>query len=396
MDQLIYIYSATYRTKVQFKFRNHFDCYSIKLRLHLAKLTDPDEDVRSVIRKFTNNNEEQETKANSAIEKVEDMLKNAKEEYRKLINLKNIRKREDELKDNSEMVKNLESLYVILQDLKKQAKEPVKLYGKLPEDKQYTDPKTQDHSNRLTVNFETALRTKLTDSTIFKEHVQICHTWNKSLPPSSIQEFNLTHHLGDGIHLNTLYDYSQRNLDHPSGYFFILEQLGDRRGEVTRIKTQDSFTGYSPGKVLVEFEHAIEYLSETLKDGRDRLVTHRFKKREEDFDEKDSTFEEEFCPDRAESFNLDIENILTNKDKRQKPEAEYKLEYDSSIFGGSNTSSPTLEQLKKLFSDFGYDPNTVTENDKVFTKNFKKRDISEQEDTPDAPPPNDNIINLDD
>jgi hypothetical protein len=114
------------------------------------------------------------------------MLKNAKEEYRKLINLKNIRKREDELKDNSEMVKNLESLYVILQDLKKQAKEPVKLYGKLPEDKQYTDPKTQDHSNRLTVNFETALRTKLTDSTIFKEHVQICHTWNKSLPPSSI------------------------------------------------------------------------------------------------------------------------------------------------------------------------------------------------------------------
>ena len=83
-------------------------------------------------------------------------------------------------------------------------------FGKILEDEQYTDP-NHDPKNKITSSFEVSLKTQLTDSLIFNEECSIVKSWYKKLEPGSIWEFNLTYHLGKGIHINTLYDYSFKN-----------------------------------------------------------------------------------------------------------------------------------------------------------------------------------------
>jgi hypothetical protein len=97
-----------------------------------------------------------------------------------------------------------------------------KKYGKILEDDQYSDPDTNNTKNRIATNFLTSLKCKLTDSVCFQDEAIIVHRWQRTLSPGSIWEFNLHHHLGKGIHLNQIYDFSMKNKDHRSGYFYVL------------------------------------------------------------------------------------------------------------------------------------------------------------------------------
>lgn len=89
-----------------------------------------------------------------------------------------------------------------------------------------TDLDYMNKNNKIAVNFETSLKTKLTDSL---QRAHIVNTRYKSLLPSSIWEFNLEHRLGKGIFLNHLVDLSFWNVKRPSGYIFILKHFGDQR-----------------------------------------------------------------------------------------------------------------------------------------------------------------------
>ena len=136
----------------------------------------------------------------------------------------------------------------------------------------------------------------------------------------------MQHHLGKGIYLNYLVDLSLINEEHPSGYIFVLEQFGDRRGKIKRIKDNEIFTGYSPSRIQFEFSHKWAYLSQ------------------------------------HSSNNL-------NK------KCEYSLQYDRAIL---NSPDENLEgTLENLFKSFGYDPDTITEEDLKMSQNIGKYDEDE-------------------
>jgi hypothetical protein len=104
--------------------------------------------------------------------------------------------------------------------------------------------------NRSGINFQTNLKCQLTDFIRFKDQTKIVPTW----------EFNMEHHLGKDVHLNQLYDFDIKNKNHPSGYFFILEQIGDRKGRILINIDKHFFHGYLPSQVHIEFDFKIGFL----------------------------------------------------------------------------------------------------------------------------------------
>jgi hypothetical protein len=235
-------------------------------------------------------------------------------------------------------------------------------YGKLIEDDQYSDADTKDLANKITTSFRTSLKCRLTDSIRFNDTARIVHTWERTLTPGSIWEFNLEHHLGKGIHLNQLYDFDVKNRNHPSGYCFILEYLGDRKGRIVRNQDGDFFHGYSPVQIHVEFEFKVGFLYE-IKNNTEQPSLYRRKKNEADFEEG-SEFESMFTPDREPSFHVSYDQIMLNSSPR-KENYKYSLEYDINLMESSNVT-PLLNKLQQNFKDAGLDETTVTEDDKIF------------------------------
>jgi hypothetical protein len=309
---IIDLYACSYKIKNQFKFTNVQEYYDVKLILHLVKINNHHTDVRSLIEDITNN------KTNSFPSTLKLKPKYANLDPDNNISdptLTNITSEDLQSKNNTTTKMNLGNS--ILKELTKRVgKERIKKlpkyiieeiktiketispktsytnYGRIPEDEQYSDPNTTDRTNKIKIDFETSLKTKLTDSSIFNENATIVKTWYKSLTPGSIWEINITHHLNEGIHLNRLFDYATKNLDHPAGYIFVLEQIGDRRGKLRRIKDSDLFTGYSSSKIYYEFEHAFEYLAEESKETfTESPCTYKKRKREEDFEKTEKLFE---------------------------------------------------------------------------------------------------------
>jgi hypothetical protein len=239
---------------------------------------------------------------------------------------------------------------------------PNSKYVKIVEDTQYSDPNLEDKNNRITVSFLTSLNCSLTDSVRFKDEATIVHSWERCLTPGSIWDFSLEHHLGSGIHLNQLYDFDVKNKTHPSGYFFIVEQVGDRKGRIIRNKDKDFFSGYSPTQIHLDFEFKMCFLYE-LKNGTEEAALYRRKKLESDFEEN-SMYEYMFTPDREPSFHVEFEKIMFNETS-QKKEKEYTLEYDINLMeAGTNISG--LNKLQADFEKIGLDPTNLTEDDKVF------------------------------
>ena len=324
------IYGCVYKTYNQLKIKNLISPYTCHIRIHLIKIADIGSDVRSLIQEITHNSSQ------SSIENT----------------------------------------------------------GRLPKELQYSTPEIYNMQNRFSINFLTNLSCSLSLSSRFKERARIVKTWNTTLAPGSIWDFNLTTHYGRGIHLNTLWDLAQTDEDqkislttiktevenllasenlegakkigiklirerinnlrgtleknlirktneHPAGFVLALEYVGDRRATVQRRVDQDLFSGYSPVKLQIEFETNITYLNEQSKN-EELLVYKRFRQ-DKDFDE-DSTFENVFCPDREIKFHVPLTNIGNKK--------PFTMLEDGSLFNTSDMPA-VMKNLQETFSQFG-------------------------------------------
>lgn len=289
--------------------------YDAVVKLHLVKIKDLHNDVRQLIKDTTNNklsnsfiNENVKTDSNTTSDEsnlrsratkfAKDKAKEIAEEVSTgYINRSNIPKEGKEilnrmLKNYSEFRSNISSLN-----------------GKIPEDKQYTDPNIMNLRDRFSCSYLTSINTNLTDSINFKDRATIVSTWNRRIKPGSIWQFNLTQHFGKGIHLNYLYDIENLNKDHPVGYIFILEYFGDKRFKITRSETQDAFTGYSPVKLRCQFYHRINYLAKETDDSiNDIPIVYKHKRQKRDFVEG-STFDNYFSPRREYYMHVPIDEI---------------------------------------------------------------------------------------
>lgn len=81
--------------------------------------------------------------------------------------------------------------------------------GKIPKQEQYTD-QIFKRPYQFKVEFITALNCNLNLSSRFRERAKIVKSWSRRIAPGSIWEFNLTHNLGRGIHINRLCDIQSR------------------------------------------------------------------------------------------------------------------------------------------------------------------------------------------
>jgi hypothetical protein len=155
------LYGCIYKTKNQFKFMSKLDFYDTSLRLHLVKLTDQNKNVRELINDTTNNK--------LSVDKTSFDF---------------------DFDEGKPIVEEDANLFT--------RHKPSIKYGKILEDDQYSDPNTTDLKNIITTNFLTSLECKLTDSIRFRDEARIVHTWERTLTPGSICEFNIENHLGKG------------------------------------------------------------------------------------------------------------------------------------------------------------------------------------------------------
>jgi hypothetical protein len=355
------LYGCVYKTITKFTFINAFSFYNVAVTLSIVKITNMNDDVRSLVYEITNNrfnpverdenddyndNPEPETPENlrgkvkeKIKETAEDLKKGAKEKLQEEFNKRTgIKIGENKTKRGSP-------------------------YGKINEDDQYSDPRITDVSNRITMDFVTSLNCKLTDSVQFNDRAKIVHSWYRVLGPNSIWDFTMECHMGKGVHLNYLYDMKEVNEEHPSGYIFVLECLGDSRAAIVRKKDGDHFYGYAPSRVHVDFEHKLAYLSQ-CKNGEDIPAVWRNKRKESDFEEG-SEFQKTFCPDREPNFQTSFDNIEVseNANKKSKTSKEYELKYEGDVSGGGTS---LLENIKSVFDGQGFDITNLTEDDYRF------------------------------
>ena len=190
----------------------------------------------------------------------------------------------------------------------------------------------------------------------------VVESWKRVLTPGSIWEFNFHHHLGKGIHINKLTDLTKSKEDHPSGYVFVLEYLGDRRAKIIRNKDKDFFTGYSPCLIHMDFETRLGYLYDVTKDQEHEAICYRRKRNEEDFEEE-SDFNTIFTPDREGEFHVNYDNILLPQDDKNR-QAEWTLEFDQNIVGSSDNI--LLKHIKQNFEKAGMDSEDATEDDEKY------------------------------
>ena len=337
------IYGCVLRTKNKFRIKNRLDYYTCHIKIHLIKITDPEMDVRELIEEITHNNLTRS--ANSA--------------------------------------------------------------GKIPKDQQYTNP-VLSRQNQLCTSFRTSLNCNLKYSTRFTERARIVKTWTRTLAPGSIWEFNLTHHLGRGLHINRIYDienrhkkqalnnYAQNILndvqiaknqttvksilenaetvgskvsEHPTGYIYCLEYVGDRRASLVN-KQGDYFLGYSPCFFNLEFDTSISYVQDSLNE--DEILTYRKSRQETEFNEE-SDFPDIFYPDRQPKFHIPFTE-LNIAGETKKP---YTLTYDQSIKSSTDFSS-FLDEFGRKLESYGFKFGELSSEDLSF--NFTK-DPSMEEDS---------------
>ena len=335
------LYGCVYKTTNVIKIINKMDHYDANVRIHLVKLKDQSKGVRDLIKDITNNSSNKDE-----------------------VLVKNILKNATTTNENENGNANLKTR---MKDFT-----PSTNYGKILEDDQYTDPEINDFKNQISISFHSSIKCQLTDSIRFKDAAQIVHTWERSLPTKCSWNFTLEHHLGEGIHLNQLYDFEQKNPEHPAGYFFIIEQIADPTGKLVRNIDKDFFSGYTPTRIHIEFEFKLAFLYE-MKEGKEIPIWYRKKKTEQDFEEG-SEYESIFTPDREPTFHIDYNNILLNESSRDK-KVEYTLEYDINTY--ETMALPLLAKLQENFKNAGLDPTNVTQDDKVFNLRGFKNKINE-------------------
>ena len=373
----INVYGCVYKTIVNFKFTNHFNYFNVTLKLHLIKVTDIHDDLRNLISEITNNSSnftdileqdlEQESNFTNT-EESQDLLRKVVKKTKTIVKEvggKVIKEVGGKVMDDIISKSNISKVHKV--DLFNIIKDKSTFrgsdYGKLPEDKQYSDPVVTDELNKFSIKFLASLNTKLTDSVQFKDRAKIVHTWTKRLTPKSIWDFKLENHLGKGIHLNYLFDVAALNREHPSGYIFVLESFGDKRGKIVRTEDNDFFSGYSPSRLAIEFTHKLGYLAKDTEMDEPIPTVYRQKSLEEDFQEQ-SDYDQEYTPNRSEAFHIDFEDIQLLEDRvtPKKDRKGFVLEYDSVVV----PNNTLMNDLQMNYRKHGFDGNHLTDDDLKF------------------------------
>lgn len=319
------IFACVLKTKHRFKIKNLMDYHTNHVKIHLIKILDLETDVEDLVKEITHNSKS------------------------------------------------------------------INQGGKLPIDQQYSDPKILA-GKQFSINFTTALTCNLTLSSRFKERAKIVKSWSRTISPGSIWEFNLEHYLGNGISINRLYDIqsradenntanhraesfidllqeidqtknstqvnmlkevaseftknpSRRKLsEHPTGYIFCLEYVGDRRASI-KSKENDIFSGYSPCNFNIEFDTEIQFLAN--QDDSEKIIVYKNIVQEKQF-EDDSLLSDIFYPTREPKFHIPYEDLFGKSKKG------FTLLLDSSLKSTADFS-PALRLLTDQLKRFGID-----------------------------------------
>lgn len=357
-DSLKEVFGCILKNHFQIKIKNRLVNYSSHIKIHLIKITDNSKDIRNLIESITHNST------------------------------------------------------IGSQDTA----------GRIPKKFQFSDPITTNKSNKISCSFLTDLRAGLNQSTRFKETAKIVKSWQMTLPPSSIWEFNLTTHYGEGIHLNTIYDLyknaenykdqdpeksegniieidplsvvgkslketienwkdrkeiridkrkwmkilqeseqkttDRKNLYHPINYVFCIETVGDRRGSIERVKEGDVFGGYSPSFLTFEFLKNMTFLTE--QENEDNLCVYKKIQQDRDFDES-SEFHEIFNPTRTSKLNVNFEDI-SFPGQKQNDSCAFKMDYDKILLSEPDYPG-ILGTLTSAFANSGLGENESMEDD---------------------------------
>jgi hypothetical protein len=223
--------------------------------------------------------------------------------------------------------------------------------GKIPKDEQLNEPEFKKR-NKATLSFLTIPETFIKSCNKFTERARIVRTWNRTLTSGSTWEFDMTHYLGGGAHLNTMFD--MKNQEHPSGFVFYIEYLGDNRASLRHNTTGDVHMGYGPCNLFLEFEKRMCYI--TNQNDEENLVVTKLSRNETDFEEEGEFFGL-FHPDRKTRFNVNYFDLMGENKK-----SEYTLEYDQ-FNVNSNEIKNILKSVKEEFAKNGLEPEDATEDD---------------------------------
>ena len=258
----------------------------------------------------------------------------------------------------------------------KSAKGRIPLNDQLKEINIFSD-KQDTRRKYISIDVETSLRTRLTDSLGFRKSAKIVRSWQKILTPGSSWDFAIKHYLGNGIHINYLYDNALQNGDHPVGYTFCIEYLGDRNASLKEIETGNCFQGISPTEFMFSFEKELKYV--TSDHDENDLSTYKTNDKDVNFEEN-SELEKIFHSSRDLPFAADLEYI--NLKNQSKAEVRYDLEYDN--LTPSIDSSTILEELRTLFEDEGLEHSNLDLDD--LNLNMKKSSSPSEYKSGDMPP----------
>lgn len=335
------LFGGALKTKHQFKIKNRMDFFSCHINIHLLKITDLEYDIEKLL------NESLHTK-------------------------------------NSPTFNNT---------------------GKIPRNLQLSEP-TFSTDNKISSQFLTTLNCNLKNSSKFLERCKIVKTWPRTLSAGSTLEFNLTHNLGHGISINKLVDLidiskstgdsgidevldiiqesknqttaktlkekisqntttgmpNKNILNHPTGFIFVLETVGDRRASIVNQKN-DVFSGYSPVQLNFEFKTELSYVCD--QDDENELLVYVKKDKNKQFNET-SDFPNIFYPDREEKFHVAFKDI----DFSGTGKANWRLEYDQSLKAAGDISE-SISTLKNLLDSMGINYDKVVGDDGI-NFNFKK------------------------
>jgi hypothetical protein len=333
------LYGCVYKTKTKLKFINRFQFYNVSIIIHLVKITDIQTDPRSLLESTT-------TKLGKKRKLV---VENGVRSYTEIDGL-------DESDYNSSKIKF---------------------------DEQYSAPYQKDSNNDknpFLETFLTSVNCQLTDSAAFNNKALICETWRRTLTPGSIWDFNLEHHLKRGIHINKLIDFTENNnKNHPVGYVYIIEYLGDFKGKIIKNKNQDFYQGFSPSKIHLEYEHQICYLTELNKIGEEIPIFYTKKRKAKDFEEG-SELEKIFTPKRKSKLHIAYDNISMSTEKKNKL-AEYTLE------DGEIADNSIMQEISDIFKNAGLESIGLVEDDSKYASEINKTEMPDVE--PHHNPPTD-------
>lgn len=224
--------------------------------------------------------------------------------------------------------------------------------GTIPKDEQIGEPIFRKR-NKSILSFITLPNTNVKSLGNFKNKATVVRHWQKTLSPGSTWQFDFTHHLGNGIDLNNMWDMA--NKEHPAGYVFYIETLGDKRASVKRIIDGDVFNGFGISDLMMEFKKEITYI--TNQNNEEELAVKKISKSETDFEE-DGEFFGIFHQDRENTFNIAYEDIIDGKSGKK----DYVLEQDQFNISGIEIQS-LFKNIKKEFTNSGLNEEDATEDD---------------------------------